>query len=179
MPTPWERTGSVDILGASVLYNSVATMLAALAALAAFFVLLRYTRLGIAMRATAADQEVALALGIPVGRILGATWFVAGALAAVAGVFLGMFPQTVTVNLGYVALRAFPAVIVGGLESPLGAVLAGLALGVVEVLAQGYINPHLGAFGHDFHTVFPYLVMIAFLVFRPYGLFGQREVERV
>ena len=179
MPTPWERTGSMELFGANVLYNSLATMVAAAAALGAFFVLLRFTRLGIAMRATASDQEVALALGIPVGRILGATWFVAGALAAVGGVFLGMFPQTVTVNLGYVAMRAFPAVIVGGLESPLGAVIAGLALGVVEVLAQGYINPHLGAFGHDFHTVFPYLVMIGFLVFRPYGLFGQRDVERV
>lgn len=179
MPTPWERTGAMELFGANVLYNSLATMVAAAAALGAFFVLLRFTRLGIAMRATASDQEVALALGIPVGRILGATWFVAGALAAVGGVFLGMFPQTVTVNLGYVAMRAFPAVIVGGLESPLGAVIAGLALGVVEVLAQGYINPHLGAFGHDFHTVFPYLVMIGFLVFRPYGLFGQRDVERV
>jgi len=131
------------------------------------------------MRATSGDQEVALALGIPVGRVFGATWFIAGALAAIGGIFLGMFPRTVDVNLGYVALRAFPAVIVGGLESPLGAVIAGLLLGVTEVLAQGYVNEHLGDFGHDFHTVFPYIVMILFLVVRPYGLFGQREVERV
>lgn len=179
MPTPWERTGAVEILGASVLYNSIGAVVAAALALGAFFAVVKYSKLGVAMRATATDQEVALALGIPVGRIFGATWFVAGALAALGGVFLGMFPQTVTVNLGYVALRAFPAVIVGGLESPLGAVIAGVLLGVTEVLAQGYINPHLGAFGHDFHTVFPYLVMVAFLVFRPYGLFGQREVERV
>lgn len=179
MPTPWERTGAVDVMGASILYNSLAAVVAAAVALAAFFVVIKYSKIGVAMRATANDQEVALALGIPVGRIFGATWFVAGALAALGGIFLGMFPQTVTVNLGYVALRAFPAVIVGGLESPLGAVIAGVLLGVTEVLAQGYVNPHLGEFGHDFHTVFPYLVMIGFLVFRPYGLFGQKDVERV
>jgi branched-chain amino acid transport system permease protein len=179
MPTPWDRTGDVEIFGASILYNSLAAITAAGLALGAFFVAIKYSKIGVAMRATSNDQEVALAMGIPVGRIFGATWFVAGALAALGGVFLGMFPHTVTVNLGYVALRAFPAVIVGGLESPAGAVIAGVLLGVTEVLAQGYVNPHLGEFGHDFHTVFPYLVMIGFLVFRPYGLFGQEEVERV
>lgn len=179
MPTPWDRTGAVELFGASILYNSLAAVAAAALALAVFFVVVKYSKFGVAMRATANDQEVALAMGIGVGRIFGATWFLAGALAALGGVFLGMFPQTVTVNLGFVALRAFPAVIVGGLESPGGAVLAGMLLGVTEVLAQGYVNPRLGEFGHDFHTVFPYLVMIAFLVFRPYGLFGQREVERV
>ncbi len=179
MPTPWERLGAVEIAGASLLYNSIAAIAAAAVALAGFFVMIRYTRLGVAMRATSGDQEVALALGIPVGKIFGATWFLAGALAAIGGIFLGMFPRTVDPNLGHVALRAFPAVIVGGLESPLGAVVAGLALGVVEVLAQGYVNPLLGEFGHDFHTVFPYLIMIIFLVVRPYGLFGQEDVERV
>ena len=179
MPTPWDRTSDVEIFGASVLVNSIAAIGATGIALGLFFAVIKYSRVGIAMRATANDQEVALALGIPVGRIFGATWFVAGALAAMGGVFLGMFPRTVDVNLGYVALRAFPAVIVGGLESPLGAVVAGMLLGLTEVLAQGYVNPLLGDFGHDFHTVFPYLVMIAFLVFKPYGLFGQAEVERV
>ncbi len=57
--------------------------------------------------------------------------------------------------------------------------MAGLGLGLLEVLAQGYINQHLGDFGHNFHAVFPYLVMIVFLVVRPYGLFGTRDVERV
>jgi branched-chain amino acid transport system permease protein len=70
-------------------------------------------------------------------------------------------------------------VIVGGLESPAGAVLAGMALGLLEVLAQGYLSPHLGNFGHGFHTVFPYLVMIVFLMVRPYGILGRKEVERL
>lgn len=178
MPTPWERTGTVSLLGASVLWNSLGALAAGGIALAVFFFVIHHTRLGLAMRAAANDQEVALALGVRVGRVFAATWFLSAAYAALAGVFLAMFPASAEPNLGYVALRAFPAVIVGGLESPAGAVLAGLALGVLEVLAQGYLSPHLGSFGNGFHTVFPYLVMIVFLMVRPYGILGRKEVER-
>lgn len=177
--TPWDRTGAVELFGASILYNSIAAIIATSIILAIFFVVTRYSRMGVAMRATAIDQETSLALGIPVGRIFGMTWITAGILAAIGGVFLGMFPRTVDPNLGFVALRAFPAVIVGGLESPSGAVVAGISLGVLEVLSQAYINNALGDFGRGFHEVLPYLVMIAFLVIRPHGLFGQKEVERV
>jgi branched-chain amino acid transport system permease protein len=169
----------VSIAGAQVLVSSLVGIAAGAAALGLFFFIIKRTRLGIAMRAAANDQEVALALGIPVGRVFASTWFISGAYAALAGVFLSMFPANAEPNLGYVALRAFPAIIVGGLESPPGAVIAGLALGLLEVLAQGYLNPQLGAFGHGFHTVFPYLVMIAFLVIRPYGILGRKEVERL
>jgi branched-chain amino acid transport system permease protein len=179
MPTPWERTGSVEVAGASILWSSIAAVVAGVIALAAFFTLLRRTRLGVAMRATSNDQEVALALGIPVGNVFAATWFISGAYAALAGVFLAMFPSSAEPLLGFIALRAFPAVIVGGLESPSGTVIAGFMLGLLEVLAQGYVNPRLGGFGQGFHTVFPYLVMIAFLIVRPYGIFGRREVERL
>ena len=179
MPTPWAPNAAVEIAGASVLWNALASVAFGGVALAAFFVAIRKTRLGVAMRAAASDQETAMALGIPVGRIFSVTWVIAGVFAALGGIFLGMFPRSVDIHLGYVALRAFPAVIVGGLESPGGAVLAGMLLGVMEVLAQGYVNPYLGAFGHNFHAVFPYLVMIAFLVVRPYGLFGVRTVRRI
>ena len=177
--TPWDRTGAFEIGGANILYNAVATIVAAAVVLALFFAITRFSKVGVAMRATAADQETSLALGIPVGRIFGVTWFLSGVLAALAGIFLGMFPRTVDPNLGLVALRAFPAVIVGGLESPLGAVVAGLFLGVLEVMTQAYVNNFLGDFGRGFHEVLPYIVMIAFLVVRPYGLFGQKDVERV
>ena len=163
----------------SIPLNALATMGLTALALVAFYLLIRYSKVGVAMRATASDQETALAVGIPVGRVFGATWFISGAYAALAGMCLGLFPRAVEVNLGFVALRALPAVIVGGLDSVWGTVLAGLLLGVLEVLAQGYVNPYLGEFGHNFHAVFPYVVMIAFLVVRPYGLFGTAEVERV
>ena len=108
-----------------------------------------------------------------------AAWFIAGAMAAMAGVFLGMAPRTVEINLAFTALAAFPALIVGGLDSALGAVIAGLLLGVMQVLAEAYINPELGEFGKGFHLVFPYVVMILFMTVRPYGLFGTEEVERI
>jgi branched-chain amino acid transport system permease protein len=178
MPTPWETTATVEIAGARVLVNSLASVGAGALALSAFFVVIRYTRLGVAMRAASSDQEASLAHGIPVGRILGATWFMSGMFAALGGSFLGMFPNSVDSNIGFIALRAFPAVILGGLESAIGAVIAALLLGVLEVLAQAYLNPALGHFGHNFHGVFPYLVMILVLIVRPYGLFGHQEVKR-
>ena len=179
MPTPWEAMKAFKVGELSIWWNSLAAIVAGALALGGFFLMISFTRLGIAMRATASDQETALAMGIPVGRILGTTWFLAGAYAALGGVLLAMFPRQADMQLSFVALRAFPAVIVGGLESIGGTIFAGLLLGLVEVYAQGYVNPLLGAFGQNFHGVFPYIVMIAFLVFRPYGLFGVKEVERL
>jgi len=179
MPTPWERTAQLPVLGAAVFLSSVIAVLVGAATLAAFYYLLQRSPIGVAMRATSSDQEAALCLGIPVGRIFGFTWFLAGVFAALAGIFLGMYPRTVDPNLGLVALRAFPVVIVGGLDSAFGVVIAGVALGVVEVLAQGYVNPLLGAFGQNFHEVLPYIVMVLFLMVRPYGIAGREEVERV
>ncbi len=178
MPTAWDMTATVDIFGARVLVNSLAAIATGLLILAIFFILQRYTAIGVAMRATSLDQEASLALGIPVGKIFGITWFIAGTFAAAGGIFLGMFPNSVDATMGFVAFRAFPAIIVGGLESPSGALLASLMLGLLEVFTQTFINPILGDFGHDFHVVFPYLVMIVFMMFRPYGIFGRREVER-
>ena len=168
----------VELGTARILVNSLFTVGVGAAALLAFFVGVRRTRLGVAMRAVASDQETSLALGIGVGRVIGATWFIAGALAALGGICLAMFPRSADVNLGFVALRAFPAVIVGGLDSVMGTVIAAMMLGVLEVLTQAYLNPHLGVVGHNLHTVLPYLVMIAVLVVRPYGLFGTPDVER-
>lgn len=179
MPVPWQSDGTVSLLGARVTYNSIGAVAAAGLALLAFFVLFRWTRIGVAMRATATDQEAALSVGVPVGRIFGLTWFIAGATAALGGVFLGMFPRLVEPNLGFIAFRAFPAALLGGLDSPGGAVLGGMLLGVLELLAQGYVNPELGSFGQNFHEVLAYVIMVLVLVVRPYGLLGRREVERV
>jgi len=179
LPTPWATDGSVNLFGAAVLYNTFATLAFGGVALAGFFLLLRYSKIGVAMRAVSQDQEASLALGLPVGRILALTWGIAGAFAALGGIGLSMFPRAVEINLAYIALAAFPAVLVGGLESMMGAVVAGLLLGVLQVWAQGYVNPLLGGFGHNFHSVFPYVVMIVFLMVRPEGLFGQQRIKRV
>ncbi|MBL4636399.1 MAG: branched-chain amino acid ABC transporter permease [Kofleriaceae bacterium] len=179
MPTPWDTMASVEIGGAVILYNGIIAVVLGGIALVLFYLLLKKTRLGIAMRAANSDQEVALVLGIPVGKVFMTTWFLAGAFAALAGVFLTMFPRSLDANLGYVALAAFPAAVVGGLNSPIGTVIAGVLLGMTEVLAQAYLEPLLGEFGHNIHVVFPYIIMIFFLMVRPYGLFGQKVVERL
>ena len=182
MATPWDVFGNFSFMKdeLQIGYNEVATIVVGALALLSFFVIQRYTRLGIGMRSTSNDQEASLSLGIPVGKIFGATWFMAGVYAALAGLFLSLRPTPdFDTNLGYTALRAFPVVIIGGLDSALGAVIAGVLLGVLEVLTQGYLNDMLGPFGNNFHIVFPYIIMILFLIFRPYGIFGKKEVERV
>lgn len=179
MPTPWTATGFFAIRETRIPWNALASCAAAAIVLAGFFVLMHRTRLGVALRATASDPETALAQGIPVGRMLGLTWFLSGAIAAVGGVCLGMFPGKVDPNIGLSALGALPAVILGGLQSHVGAVVAGLSLGTLQVLAKEFFNPALGELGHDFHEVFPYLLMVVVLAVRPHGLFADRAVARV
>lgn len=180
LATPWGSLEGVTIGDAILRYDALAPIVVGGIALLGFYLLLRYTRLGVAMRATAVDQEACVAMGIPVGKIFGATWFISGAVAGLGGVFVGSTNDLgVDPNLGFIAFKAFPAVIMGGLESPLGAVLAGLLLGVLELLTSAYLNDALGSFGTNLHAVLPYLVMILVLIFKPYGLFGTRKVERL
>lgn len=179
LSTPWDHAEPLKVFDAVLDRGSLAAIFACFLALGAFSLLVRFSKIGVAMRAAARDQEAALALGIPVGKMLAATWFVSGAFAALGGVSLGVRDPSIDPNLGFIALRAFPAVIVGGLESASGAVVASLLLGLLEVLTAAYVNPALGAWGRNLHAVLPYLVMIAFLIVRPYGLFGQKKVERL
>lgn len=144
----------------------------------ALFLFFRYSRIGLAMRATAFDQEVALAQGISVGTVFALSWAIAGALAAVAGVFVGT-GAGVDQQTWIVALIALPAIILGGLDSVPGAVVGGLAIGVVQSLVGTYQGSYAPWLGQNFAVVAPYVVMLAVLLIRPYGLFGTREVERV
>ena len=158
---------------------SLATIIAAAIALLAFFAFFRYSRYGVAMRAAAFDEEAAMAVGIPVRRVHALAWIIASAIATIGGIFLASFPSSLNPTLGFVALRAFPAAILGGLDSPGGAVVGGLTIGVVEVMVQGYQPEYASFLGNNFHVVAPYILMIFVLMIRPYGLFGTREVERV
>jgi branched-chain amino acid transport system permease protein len=144
--------------------------------------LFQYTKIGVAMRATAVDQEAALAQGISVRRVFALSWAIAGAVAVVAGMMLagGAGPAPgLSINLGLIALRAFPAIILGGLDSPGGAVVGGLTIGVAQVMTGGYISSNVDVLGPEFADVVPYIIMLAVLLVRPYGLFGTREVRRV
>jgi branched-chain amino acid transport system permease protein len=175
---PW-GAATVTLAGVTVPQARVAATVIAIALIAGFFALFTFTDWGVAMRAAAADPETAALMGIRLRRVSTTSWLIGGSLAAVAGVFLAAFPASGLDNhAGVVALNAIPAVILGGLDSTHGAVIGGLAVGLAETLAAGY-GAELGFLGQGIGTVTPYAVMIAVLLWRPSGLFGTRELNRV
>lgn len=147
-----------------------------LVALWAFFT---FSVRGVAMRATAADPEAALANGIGAGAVYGVAWAIACAIAALAGILLASGSKGVDLTIGAIALRAFPAMILGGLDSPNGAVAGGIIIGLTEVLAAAYLTPNAPWLGNNVHVVAPYAVMLLVLLVRPYGIAGTPEIRRV
>jgi len=167
---PW-GAGSVRVGGLVVSHvdlASLAVVAALVTALAAFFL---RTDLGMALRAAAADTRAAAAQGIRLPVVSRTAWALAAVVATAAGVLLASGPGAATPDLGGVALRAFPAVLLGGFVSVGGALAGGVVVGVVEVLTAGY------APGQE--LVVPYLVMLGVLLVRPDGLFGVREARRL
>jgi branched-chain amino acid transport system permease protein len=133
------------------------------------------SRNGIAMRAVADNQQVAMAMGINVERYFGVAWAMTGVVSALGGVIWGSL-LGVDVHLSLVGFKVFPVVILGGLDSIPGAIVGGLIVGIVENMAAGYIDPFVGGGTKDFA---PYVLMIAALMVRPYGIFGKQIIERV
>ena len=133
------------------------------------------SRVGIAMRSVADNQQVAMAMGINVQRYFAFAWALAGIVSALGGIVWGAM-LGVDNQLALVGLKVFPVVILGGLDSIVGAVLGGLIVGVVENLAAGFLDPLVGGGTKDFA---PYVLMIAVLMIRPEGIFGRRRIERV
>jgi branched-chain amino acid transport system permease protein len=155
------------------------TLVLASAVLAGFFVFFRYSSLGLAMRAAAMDQEAAMARGVDVRLVFTLSWAIAAGVAAVAGITLAAGPAALSPGIWLVALAAFPAMILGGLDSPGGAVLGGLFIGVTQTLTAGYQPDDVPWLGESFYVVMPYVLMIVVLMVRPYGLFGTKEVQRL
>ena len=155
----------IQLLGAAV----------SLAFLAGFGWFFLKSRKGIAMRAVADNQQVAMAMGIDVERYFGVAWAMTGIVSALGGILWGNL-LGVDINLALVGFKVFPVVILGGLDSIPGAILGGLIVGVVENIAAGYVDPVVGGGTKDFA---PYVLMIVALMVRPYGMFGKRIIERI
>ncbi len=175
---PWKddvvRFGDYAVPEARVVAAVVAMVL-----LAAFWAAFRFSDYGIALRSAAEDGEAAALMGIRLNRVAAGAWALAGALAAVGGVFFTTFPTPgVDQNVGLTALSAFPAAILGGLDSIAGAVVGGLIIGVVVTMCAGY-QDELAFLGRGLSEVAPYIVMVLVLLARPSGLFGTRELTRV
>ncbi|QAR33218.1 branched-chain amino acid ABC transporter permease [Geovibrio thiophilus] len=150
-----------------------------IAAVAVFLILFsiffKKSKVGVAMRAVASDQQAALSMGIDVKKIFALSWGIAAVVSSVGGIFLGNI-NGINTTLSHFGLKVFPVVILGGLDSIVGAIVGGLIIGILENLAGGYIDPLIGGGAKE---IFPYVVMIAVLMIKPYGLFGTKAVEKV
>jgi branched-chain amino acid transport system permease protein len=162
--------GPVFLSSFDLTFGGISALL--VAALVWFF---QKTRTGRALRAVSDDHEAALSVGIPLLRAWAVTWVAAGLVALVAGVAWGT-RLGVQFSLSYIALKALPVLIIGGLDSITGAIIAGLIIGAGENLAEVFIGPYVGG---GIQTFFPYLLALIVLYFKPYGLFGKEIIERV
>ena len=133
------------------------------------------TRSGRALRAVSDDHEAALSVGIPLLKAWTLTWIIAGVVATVAGVAWGT-RLGVQFSITFIALKSLPVLIIGGIDSIPGVIIAGLIVGAGENLGEVFIGPYVGG---GIQTFFPYLLALLVLYFKPYGLFGKEIVERV
>jgi Branched-chain amino acid ABC-type transport system, permease components len=174
---PW-GLDSVDIGGTLVPWNRIFTILVTLVIIVAFLLAFRFSSWGVSMRAAAEDREASELVGIKLSRITMVSWVLAGVLAGVAGIMLSGAPSAgLTPTMAVIALRAFPAAIIGGLDSVTGALVGGLLIGVLEALTITY-QSELSFLGRGLGDVVSYLLMFIVLLVRPQGLFGRKEVVR-
>lgn len=172
---PWAleviRVGGIGITARDATLIPITAVLLLL-----FFLFFRFTRVGLSLRATAIDSEAAMAQGISTRFVFGVSWAIAGAMGAFGGVVLSTtVGGGVRPGLEVYAFLALPVIILGGLESPLGAVVGGLIIGVVQQFAVTLVPAEWGS---GFAEVVPYLVMLVILLIRPAGLFGRKEIRR-
>jgi branched-chain amino acid transport system permease protein len=174
-------TGSVRIFGevsvASNRFWAVGVAAIVLIAVGLFF---QKSRHGVAMRAVADDQQAAMVQGISVNRVFAMAWAMAGAAGAIGGVLLASINGAYGLELEAFAILVFPVVILGGLDSILGTVVGGVIVGLVVEYTKSYMDQGwLGMSATDFSQIIPFVVLVAILLVKPYGLFGQTRIERV
>lgn len=140
-----------------------------------FTLFFKFSKMGIAMRATADDQQAALSMGISVKGVFAVTWAISAIVSSVGGVLLGNI-NGVNSSLALIGLKVLPVALLGGLDSIPGAIVGGFIIGLIESLAGGYLDPLVGG---GLKEVVPFIILVLILMFKPYGLFGKREIERV
>lgn len=172
IPFPGEP---IMVFGAAVNQAEIYTIVATAMLLIIFFLFFKYSSSGISMRATAEDAKTAFLMGINVKRVFTASWAIASLVATIAGVFLASFTFLEPI-MGHTGLKALPAMILGGLDSVVGAIIGGLLIGVIENLAGFYLEDYLGSGMND---IAAYVIVLIVMMVRPYGLFGTKEIERV
>jgi branched-chain amino acid transport system permease protein len=162
--------------GISVPPESLIGLMVSIVAVALLMLVFRYTKIGLAMRATAEDLKVVRSVGIRATTVYAVSWAIACVVGVIGGILLGGV-SGVMIPLAEIGLKAFAVVLLGGVNSIGGAIVGGIILGVSENVAAGYLDPLLP--GGGLAQVFPFIVMIIVLIFRPYGLFGLVRIERI
>ena len=142
-----------------------------------FSVFFTKSTLGISMRAVSDDQLASMSVGISIPRVFGLAWATAGFSAAAAGAIIGNITGLNFETLQAFGIAVFPVVILGGLDSIVGAVVAGIIMGLIQQFAAGYLDGNWGLNGTA--NVLPYIILLVILLFKPHGLFGTHEIERV
>lgn len=170
------ETRAVDVLGLNVQPIYLLSFVVSVLIMGGFAWFFKFSRMGLAMRATAFDQQVAQSLGISVKQVFAMSWAISAMVSALAGVVIGVV-NGVSSALSFIGIKVFPAVILGGLDSIVGAVVGGITIGVLENVAE-FADSQLLNWGNMF-TVAPFYALIIILMVRPYGLFGTRDIERI
>jgi branched-chain amino acid transport system permease protein len=162
-----------ELLGVQITFAQIGIIVASLALMLALYFFVHHTFLGTAMRALAIDQDAARLMGIDVERLIQLTFLLGSVLAAVAGVMEGLYYTQINFFMGFVlGLRAFTAAVLGGIGNIPGAMAGGILIGLLEAFGAGYVSS-------QWTDVFVFGVLIAVLVIKPTGLFGERVVERM
>ncbi len=170
------ETQTVTFLGMNIEMAYILSLIFSVIMMAGFYWFFRYSKMGLAMRATAFDQQVASSLGISVSKVFAASWAISAMVSATAGIVIGMV-NGVSGALSFIGIKVFPAVILGGLDSIVGGVVGGITIGVLENLAE-FIDSqylHIG----NLYTIAPFYVLLIILTIKPYGLFGTKDIERI
>jgi branched-chain amino acid transport system permease protein len=144
--------------------------------LAVFSIFFKYSKAGVAMRATAFNQQVAQSMGISVKHIFALSWVISAVVSGIGGVLIGNI-NGINNTLYHFGLKVFPATILGGLDSILGAAIGGMIIGILENLSDGFCKTYFDLSGVK--EVAPYVILVLILMVKPYGLFGTKEIERV
>jgi branched-chain amino acid transport system permease protein len=171
LPTLTLKLGKI-----SVPPESLIGLLVSLVAVTLLLLLFRYTKIGLAMRATAEDLQVVQSFGIKATTVYAVSWVISSVVGVIGGILLGGV-SGVMIPLAEIGLKAFAVVLLGGVNSIGGAIVGGIILGVSENVAAGYLDPLLP--GGGLAQIFPFIVMLIVLIFKPHGLFGLVRIERI
>ena len=175
---PWGLK-TLNLGGILLNYRRIAAVVVAIVLVLALLTFFRFSRMGLAMRAAAFDQEVALIQGVSVASVFALSWAMASVLATMAALFMNPDTGSLTASMYPLALKALPVVVIGGLDSIGGTLVAALMVGLVESFTNSFQPTYAAFLGGNLSQVIPYVVMFIVLLIRPYGLFGTREVELV